>query len=611
MKGSFVLTGALDVLKNVFGYSSFRRGQEDIINRITSGQDVLAVMPTGAGKSLCYQIPAILSEGTAIIISPLISLMKDQVDSLVQNGVRAASINSSMNWDEVSDIFRQVRRGELSMLYIAPERLEGEGFLEFFNSIEAGLVVVDEAHCVSQWGHDFRPAYLNIAPAINSLSKRPVVAAFTATATPEVRDDISSQLELKNPYMITTGFDRENLFFRVEHPTDKFSYLLDYIKKIPNASGIVYCSTRKNVESVCEKLNKNGISTVRYHAGLSDDERRENQESFIYDRADVIVATNAFGMGIDKSNVRYVVHYNMPSNMDAYYQEAGRAGRDGLPSECVLLFGAKDIMTARFFISQSDDKEMKESSYRKLNAMVDYCNTCGCLRYYILNYFGEKDAPKSCKSCGSCVASSELVDVTTESKMVLSCVYRMAEKSGGRKFGSSMLADVIRGSNRAQIKDLGFNEISTWGLLKERSSDMVRSLINFLVAEEYLRVDDGEFPVISFTDKSLPFLKGGTVLRMRKTEERAGKKVSSRTVKPVLAENDELFEILRSLRRTIAKNEGVAPYVVFSDRTLYAMCEIMPSNAEEFLEVPGVGETKLKRYGEAFMRAIEEHKNSK
>ena len=594
----------LDVLKNVFGYPAFRKGQEEIIKNIIDGRDALAIMPTGAGKSLCYQIPAIVGGGTAVVISPLISLMKDQVDALLQSGVRAASINSSMDWSEVVSILADVRRGNLSLLYIAPERLEGEGFLEFFRDIEPSLIVVDEAHCVSQWGHDFRPSYLNIAPAVASLAKRPAVAAFTATATPEVRDDINSKLALCDPFVITTGFDRENLFFQVEHPADKNEFMTEYVKKNKDSSGIIYCSTRKTVESVCSKLCASGIKAVRYHAGLTDEERRCNQESFIYDRSEVMVATNAFGMGIDKSNVRYVLHYNMPSNMDAYYQEAGRAGRDGLPAECVLLFGTKDIMTARFFIAQSEDRESKESGYKKLHSMVDYCNTGDCLRSYILNYFGETDAPAQCANCGSCVSAAESEDVTTQAKMILSCVYRMAEKSFGRKFGSAMLTDVIRGSSRAQVKALGFDGISTYGLLKEKSADYVRSVINFLVAQSYLQMDEGEFPVLSFTEKTIPFLKGDAKLTMRKVEERKEKKEKVRKQRHETTQNEELFEILRTLRREISKEENVPPYVVFSDKTLSAMCEMLPCCEEDFLEIPGVGETKLERYGDAFIDAI-------
>lgn len=594
----------LDILKKVFGYSSFRRGQREIIDSVLAGRDALGVMPTGAGKSLCYQIPAILRPGLAIVISPLISLMKDQVDSLLQNGVKAASINSAMEWEEAAEIFREVRAGNIKLLYIAPERLDGGGFGEFLRSVPLGLIVIDEAHCVSQWGHDFRPSYLNIAPVIETLPERPPVVAFTATATPEVRLDIISQLRLRSPFSLTTGFDRENLFFHVDHPADKNSATLQYIKQFPKVSGIVYCSTRKNVESLCERLNANKIKAVRYHAGLSDVERRRNQEKFIYDKVPVMVATNAFGMGIDKSNVRYVLHYNMPSNLDAYYQEAGRAGRDGLPSDCILFYGPKDVMTARFFIAQSPE-ETRPAAYRKLQSMVDYCHTTECLRGFILKYFGETEVPAKCSACGNCTETVERVDVTEDSRKILSCVYRMAEASAGRHYGASMLADVIRGSKRAEVLKLGFDKISTYGLLKERSAQTVRETINFLTAENYLQSETGDFPVLSFTERTLPFLKNSTPLIMRKIEEKAKKEEKLRKrAKTVEAVNDELFEELRALRRSIADEEEVPPYVVFSDKTLTAICDLLPESDEEFLEVPGVGATKLERYGDAFITAV-------
>ncbi|NLD06166.1 MAG: RecQ family ATP-dependent DNA helicase, partial [Synergistaceae bacterium] len=517
---------------------------------------------------------------------------------------QAASINSSMAWDEVVSIFRLVRSGKIKLLYIAPERLENNGFLEFFHSLDIAMVIVDEAHCVSQWGHDFRPSYLNIAPAIASLGKRAVVAAFTATATPEVRDDIIRQLELKSPFSITTGFDRENLFFQVEHPGDKTKYLLDYVKKFPNVSGIVYCSTRKEVESVRDKICRSGISAVRYHAGLDSDERLRSQEAFIYDKVGIIVATNAFGMGIDKSNVRYVIHYNMPATMDAYYQEAGRAGRDGLPADCIMLFGEKDIMTARYFISQSEDNGTKKAAYLKLRGMVDYCHTTGCLRSCILNYFGEEDAPETCSSCGSCTSQADLVDITTEAKKIISSVYRMAEHTGGRKFGSAILTDVLRGSQKAQIISLGFNKISTWGIMKGYKVQAIREMINFLAAEGFLQVEDGEFPVLSFTDRTTHFLKSDTTLLMRKHEERAEKPLTTQKRKQTEIVNEELFDLLRSLRKEFSTAEGVPPYVVFSDKTLSAMCEMLPSDREDFLEVPGVGNVKLEKYGDAFIDVI-------
>ena len=594
----------LKILKKVFGYSSFRKGQAEIIEAITQSRDALGVMPTGAGKSLCYQIPAIMSDGLTVVISPLISLMKDQVDALLQNGVEAASINSAVEWEEAVDVFRQVRAGGIKLLYVAPERLEGEGFAEFLRSVPISHVIVDEAHCVSQWGHDFRPSYLNIAPVIASLPQRPPVAAFTATATPEVSCDIVRQLQLQDPFRLTTGFDRENLFFHVEAPTDKNSAMMQYVSQYPGASGIIYCSTRKTVEAVCERLRANKIKAVRYHAGLSDEERRKNQEKFIYDKAQVMVATNAFGMGIDKSNVRYVLHYNMPSNIDAYYQEAGRAGRDGLPSDCILFFGQRDIMTSRFFIQQSPE-ETRAAGYRKLRAMVDYCHTGECLRGYILKYFGETNVPEKCAACGNCTETRELVDITLEAQKLLSCVYRMAEASGGRKFGASMLADVIRGSRRHEVLELGFDAISTYGLLKDRSKENVRDIINYLVAENFLQAESGDFPVLSFTERTMPFLRAATPLVMRRTEEKAAKteRIKKHKESADLL-NADLFEELRALRRAIADKDDVPPYVVFSDKTLTAMCDMLPSTDEDFLEVPGIGATKLERYGDAFLTAI-------
>ena len=598
----------LDVLKNTFGYSSFRKGQAEVVDGIMSGRDVLAIMPTGGGKSLCYQLPAVLNRGVTVVISPLISLMKDQVDSLRQNGVRAASINSSMEWDDISDIFRAARRGEISLLYIAPERLAGEGFLSFLRSLDISLIVVDEAHCVSHWGHDFRPSYLNIASVAESLDPRPPVAAFTATATHEVRADIVTQLGLDNPLSISTGFDRANLFFQVEHPADKMHTLLNYIKNYPSMSGIVYCSTRRDVEMVCEKLREKGVSAVRYHAGLEDSERTKNQDAFIYDRANVIVATNAFGMGIDKSNVRFVIHYNMPGNLDSYYQEAGRAGRDGLPADCILLFGTRDISTARYLISHSGDKETIPTGLRKLQTMVDYCNTDKCLRAYILNYFGDRGAPHNCASCGSCTSVAERADITVEAKKILSCVFRMEERTGG-KYGTQTLIDVLRGSQEKRICFLELDKISTWGLLKGHSADRIRDMINFLIASGYLKVDEGEYATLSFTDKTQPFLWGSTKLMMRRYEKKAMKTKKLKAAGSVIiGDSAALFGKLRELRKELAASESVPPYVIFSDKTLLAMCETLPRNAEEFINTPGVGSVKLNKYGADFLEAIREWK---
>ena len=630
-----------EVLKNVFGYDSFRRGQEEIINEMLSGRDVLGVMPTGAGKSVCYQIPAILSGGVSIVISPLISLMKDQVDALRSSGVNAAAINSAMDWNDVRSVLWSARAGKTPLLYIAPERLDGEGFREFLSSLDVSLVVVDEAHCVSQWGHDFRPSYLAIAPAIeslrkrptiDSLPKRPAIAAFTATATEEVKTDIIRQLAMDSPFVLTTGFDRENLFFQVEHPDDKMSFLLAYVKKFPDMPGIVYCSTRKKTESVCAQLAAGGIRAVRYHAGLDDAERLKNQEDFIYDRATVMVATNAFGMGIDKSNVRYVIHYNMPGSIDSYYQEAGRAGRDGSPSDCILLYGAEDKATITYLINQGEDKNTKETAFRKLRRMIDYCHTSGCLRRHILNYFGEQSPRGECGDCGNCRSVAERKDVTVEAQKIMSCVYRAAEKTGGKKYGPQVIADVLRGqasnaSRREQITRFGLDAISTWGIMKDTAARDIMYIIDFLVAEGYLV--SGEFGALSFTERSLPFLKNRTRLLMRRHEsgqkpkqERVPDKTAAKhglfsggildtLSKAVSGEkravfSGELFEVLRKLRRELAASEGVPPYVVFSDKTLQAMCETLPSDEDEMLSIPGVGRMKFEKYGHKFMDSIQE-----
>lgn len=596
----------IDILKETFGYTAFRRGQKEIIDKILSGQDVLGVMPTGAGKSLCYQVPALALEGLSIVVSPLISLIKDQVDALQQNGVRAKGLSSVNSWAEVRKIIEDIHKGRISLLYVSPERFENDSFKNFFQMLDIELFIIDEAHCVSHWGHDFRPSYLKLGNAIASLAKRPIVAAFTATATPHVREDIVNKLALKDPYTLITGFNRENLFFEVEHPRDKFQFLVEYLKKFEDMSGIIYCSTRRNVEDVCSRLCLNGINAVRYHAGLTEEERTRNQELFIYDRVPIIVATSAFGMGIDKSNVRYVVHYNMPANIDSYYQETGRAGRDGASADCMLLYSSRDPSTCRFLIEQSENEESKKASYKKLQDMIDYCHTERCLRATMLNYFGE-DAPEAnCRRCGSCVSVAEHIDVTLEAKKILSCVFRMEEKAKGRQFGKTLLIDVLRGSENAQIKALGLKDISTWGLMKPASKEQIGNIIAFLIAEGYLAVSNDEYPILFFTDKTRPFLKSEQKLMMRRYQVKS--RLHEGRKKTPIVSNEDLFERLRLLRRQLADAQNVPPYIIFSDTVLYEMCASLPESEDEFLNLPGVGHIKLQKYGEAFIDAIREWK---
>lgn len=578
---------ALAVLAEKFGYTSFRTGQEQVIQHVMNGQDALCVMPTGGGKSLCYQVPAMLFEGTVLVISPLISLMKDQVDALWQLGIPAAYINSTLSSEEYFGILENAIAGEYRLLYIAPERLESESFLRELSRMSVPMIAIDEAHCISQWGHDFRPSYRNISRVLNCFHEKPVLLALTATATPQVREDIRLQLGIPNEQTVMTGFERSNLVFTVVKGQNREKFIKEYASKNKGEAGIVYAATRKAVESIYELLNRAGFEAAKYHGGMSDSERHDEQERFLNDEATVMVATNAFGMGIDKSNIRYVIHYQMPKNMESYYQEAGRAGRDGLDSECVLLFASQDIQTQRFLIDQSPDPSRVPAELEKLQGMIDYCHTEKCLQQYIVTYFGEKDAPV-CGRCANCTDTREQMDVTLEAQKVLSCVIRM-----GQRFGKTMIAQVLTGSRNKKLLDFKFDQLTTYGLLKEKNAKEVSDFIEFLISANCLQVENGQFPTIRVAERGKEVLLGNDRI-MRK-----GSFVSK-----TLTENDPLFEQLRQLRRQLAQEAGVPPFVVFSDKTLKDMAMKKPATSAEFLDVVGVGQTKLEIYGEAFIEEI-------
>ena len=615
------------VLRRYFGHDTFRPGQEALIDAVLSGRDALGVMPTGGGKSMCYQVPALLLPGVTLVISPLISLMKDQVAALRASGVGAVFLNSSMTTDEFFDACRGIDLGLYKLIYVAPERLGSERFLGLLRTQAVSLAAVDEAHCISQWGQDFRPSYLRIPEFLEKLPSRPVVAAFTATATAEVRRDIVALLGLRDPAVTVTGFDRPNLFFDVTKTKEKLPALLDLLAERQGKSGIVYCATRANVEKVCAELNAQGIPATRYHAGLTDEERRQNQEDFQFDRKTVMVATNAFGMGIDKSNVGFVIHYNMPKSLEAYYQEAGRAGRDGEAADCILLWSDGDIQTARFLLEHSgeDNEEMtpekqamvRAQDRRRLDAMVGYCKTTGCLRAHILDYFGQ-EAPARCGNCGNCLMQYRQVDITREAQMVLSCVKRVRDKLG-YYVGTALIVRVLRGSRDKRIKELELDGLSTYGLLRTVSRERVRQYIERLEAEGYL-VTEAEHSTLRLTARAGEVLFRGRPVTLtlraeeqpepqperRSRRDRAERPPRSRPAASAQTDG-ELMTALKFVRYQIAQEEGVPLYIIFSNATLADMAEKRPHTMDEFLEVSGVGQAKASRYGKAFLDAIEEY----
>lgn len=586
-----MLNKARQILQKFYGYEDFRPGQKKVVESLLNKNDTVAIMPTGAGKSICFQIPALLFEGVTLVISPLISLMKDQVDSLRQLGIAAVYINSSVSKAQLYKDLQDISAGFYKIIYIAPERLTSEYLPDSFKNLNISMVAVDEVHCLSQWGHDFRPSYRNILNFTNSLRIKPIISAFTATATPEVKTDIINLLGLKQPNVFVTGFDRPNLYFSVLRGEVKDKFVIDYVKKHQDEAGIIYVGTRKDVDALQVLLEIKGIKAGRYHAGMTDEERNQMQEDFLYDNLSVMVATNAFGMGIDKPNVRYVIHYNMPKNMEAYYQEAGRAGRDGLSGNCILLYSPQDTQLQKFLISKSTESEIRQQlEYKRLQSMVDYCHTPQCLRAFILHYFGEFDVEEHCDNCSNCKLEGELIDITIDAQKVLSCVYRMHER-----FGVKMIAEVLKGSKSAKIKQFNFERLSTYGLMKERKLKDISDLILRLSAMQYLDITESQYPVVTLNELSWQVLRG---------QKKVWQKMV--IVKKAKAKG-ELFEALRSLRKELATKEKLPPYMIFSDATLTQMATDKPTDLELMKNIRGVGEFKLQKYGEEFLTVIKSY----
>lgn len=606
-----------EILKTYFGYDSFREGQEHLIDAILNGQDVLGIMPTGAGKSICYQVPALLLPGVTLVISPLISLMKDQVQALNQAGIHAAYINSSLSETQISKALQLAAEGRYKIIYAAPERLETYGFLQFAKAVELSMLTVDEAHCISQWGQDFRPSYLKIVQFIRQLSKRPIISAFTATATEAVKDDIACVLGLSYPRITVTGFDRKNLYFSVETPKKKDTYVLHYISEHSGDSGIVYCATRKNVEAVYEMLLEAGVPVTKYHAGLGNGERKQNQEDFIYDRKPVMVATNAFGMGIDKSNVRYVIHYNMPQSLENYYQEAGRAGRDGEPSECILLYSPQDLMINRFLLESKEQnsefgedelKTIRERDEERLRTMSYYCMTRNCLREYILHYFGEAGS-SHCGNCSNCQKEFEEIDVTEEAKKIAACVRELRQR-----YGINVIVGTLLGENKAKLREYHVSDYQSYGSLREQTEAGIKEIIRQMMMEDILTQTKDKYSLLKLTAKAKELIEGLITIQIKKPKEdpqAMQAKDALRNISVKQRKSDilntrglELFDTLRELRTEIAREESIPPYLIFSDKTLTDMCVKIPFTREEMLGVSGVGENKYKKYGERFISRI-------